>query len=96
MNIEGYNWKVYDPLSSDTRKYRRQYRELSDETKQRISTTTQGRPKTAEHRQHIAQGMRRYWHTVPHRPTMTDAADTAGTTGTQGYINGSTDTGTNK
>lgn len=48
--------------------YKRQYRELSDEHKEKISLATANRPKSAEHRLHISQAMKDYWQTVPHRP----------------------------
>lgn len=48
--------------------YKRQWRELSDEHKQKISQSTEGKPKSAEHRQHISQAMKDYWEGVPHRP----------------------------
>lgn len=47
--------------------YKRQWRELSDEHKSRISQTSTGKAKSAEHREHISQGMREYWKSVPHR-----------------------------
>ena len=48
--------------------YKRQWRELSDEHKDKISQATANKPKSAEHRQHIRQAMLDYWRTVPHRP----------------------------
>lgn len=45
--------------------YKRQYRQLSDETKNKISTSTKNKPKSAAHKQHIQQSMLRYWSTVP-------------------------------
>ena len=55
--------------------YKRQYRQLSDETKNKISTSAKNRPKTETHKQHIQQSMLRYWSTVPSKPeslTMDD------------------------
>lgn len=49
--------------------YKRQYRQLEDETKQKISASSRNKPKTEEHKEHIRQGMERYWQTVPDRPT---------------------------
>ena len=40
---------------------KRQYRELSDETKQKISNSSRNRPKSDQHKQHISQGMKDYW-----------------------------------
>lgn len=48
--------------------YKRQFRELSDEHREKISQATVNRPKSVEHRQHISQAMKDYWETVPHRP----------------------------
>ena len=55
--------------------YKREYRQLSDETKNKISTSTKNKPKSAAHNQHIHQSMLRYWSTVPSKPeslTMDD------------------------
>lgn len=38
--------------------YKRQYRDLPDEVKQKISASTKGRAKSYDHKQHISQGMR--------------------------------------
>lgn len=50
------------------KEYKRQWRELSDEHKEKISQSTANKPKSAEHRAHISQAMKDYWHTVPHKP----------------------------
>lgn len=49
--------------------FKRQYRELSDEHREKISQATMNKPKSAEHRQHIRQAMIDYWRSVPHRPS---------------------------
>ncbi len=49
-------------------KYKRQYREIDNETKQKISVSSKNKPKSETHKQHISQGMLDYWQTVPHRP----------------------------
>lgn len=54
------------------KEYKRQYRELSDETKQKISNSSRNRPKSDQHKQHISQGMRDYWQNVPNRPDDTN------------------------
>ena len=59
----------------DMKNYKRQYRQLSDETKNKISTSTKNKPKSAAHKQRIQQSMLRYWQTVPNKPeslTMDD------------------------
>ena len=48
--------------------YKRQYRELSDETKEKISQANRNRPKSEAHREHISQSMKKYWEQIPHRP----------------------------
>ena len=48
--------------------YKRKYRQLDDEVKQRISASMKNKPKTAIHREHIKTGMERYWMSVPNRP----------------------------
>jgi hypothetical protein len=40
--------------------YKRQFRELDDETKQKISMSSRNKPKSEEHKEHIRQGMERY------------------------------------
>lgn len=52
----------------NTNQYRRQYRELSDETKEKISLSTTGVRKSDLHKQHISQAMKDYWKGVPHKP----------------------------
>ena len=54
------------------KEYKRQYRELSDETKQKISNSSRNRPKSDQHKQHISQGMKDYWQYVPNRPDDTN------------------------
>ena len=49
-------------------KYKRQYRQLSDETKEKISNSTRGRAKSSQHKQKISQGMIKYWETIPNKP----------------------------
>ena len=51
------------------KEYKRQYRELDDETKEKIAASQRGRTKSESHRQHISQAMEKYWQTVPHRPS---------------------------
>ena len=52
--------------------YKRKWRELSDEHKEKISRACSNKPKSAEHRQHISQAMKDYWRGVPHRPEGED------------------------
>lgn len=48
--------------------YKRQYRQLSDETKNKISLTAKNKPKSEIHKQRIQQAMLRYWSTVQNKP----------------------------
>lgn len=48
--------------------YKRQWRELSDETKQKISQSSLNKHKSESHKAHISQAMKDYWQNVPHRP----------------------------
>ena len=56
--------------------YKRQYRDLPDEVKQKISASTRGRAKSYDHKQHISQGMKRYWETVPSKASSSDTSNT--------------------
>ena len=50
--------------------YKRQYRELSDETKERIRQSMKNLPTRPQTwRDHLSQALNDYWETVPHRPT---------------------------
>lgn len=55
--------------------YKRQYRELDDMTKKKISAAIEGKPKSEEHKQHISQAMTNYWRGVPHRPASSITMD---------------------
>ena len=57
------------------KEYKRQYRELDDETKEKIAASQRGRTKSESHRQHISQAMEKYWQTVPHRPNADENND---------------------
>lgn len=50
------------------KEYKRQYRQLDDETKQKISNSSRNRPKSDQHKQRISQGMKSYWESVPTNP----------------------------
>lgn len=47
---------------------KRQFRELSDDTKMRISQSLRGRSHSETHKQAISDAMRQYWATIPYRP----------------------------
>ena len=54
---------------------KRIYRELDADTKQKISRATVGKAKSAAHKQHISQAMKKYWSTVPSKPKPTTMDD---------------------
>ena len=45
--------------------HKRQFRELSDDTKKKISQSAKGKRKSYSHRQHLSQALQDYWKTVP-------------------------------
>ena len=59
---------------------KRQYRELDDATKQKISASTKGKSKSETHKQHISQSMKDYWKTIPNKPEHTSMDDFLGIT----------------
>ena len=46
----------------------RKFRELNDDTKQRISQGLKNRTLSDSHKEAISNGMRAYWATIPNRP----------------------------
>lgn len=48
--------------------HKRQYRQLGDTTKQKISQSLKGRTKSIAHTQAISDGLKKYWTTVPNQP----------------------------
>ena len=48
---------------------KRQFRQLDQETKEKISRSCKGKIKSDLHKQHISQAMRKYWSQIPHKPT---------------------------
>ena len=63
----------------------RQYRELSNVTKLKISQSMKGRSKSDTHREAISKGMKNYWQGVPSRPTSTPTEPTKPTIPTSQY-----------
>lgn len=55
---------------------KRQYRELSDMTKLKISQSMKGRSKSDTHREAISNGLKAYWQGVPSRPASTPTEPT--------------------
>lgn len=48
---------------------KRQYRELSDETKAKISQSMRGKSKSFTHKEAISNSLKDYWKTIPNKPT---------------------------
>lgn len=44
---------------------KRQFRQLDQETKEKISRSSKGKTKSDMHKQHISQSMRKYWSQIP-------------------------------
>lgn len=49
------------------RQYKRVDRQVSPETRLKISQSLKGRSKSYSHRTHIAQGVKTYWEQIPRR-----------------------------
>ena len=52
--------------------YKRQWRELEDSTKEKISKALRGKSKSSVHKENIRRSMLDYWRTVEHKPTQDD------------------------
>jgi hypothetical protein len=64
-----YSFSTYATIYNKTvLLMKRTYRELNDDTKQRISQALKGRGLTDNHKQAISDGMRAYWATIPNKP----------------------------
>lgn len=50
--------------------YKRQWRELEDSTKEKISKALKGKSKSSFHKENIRRSMLDYWRTVEHKPTQ--------------------------
>ena len=55
--------------------YKRQWRELEDSTKEKISRALKGKRKSSYHKEHIRQSMLNYWSQVEHKPTQDDEGE---------------------
>ena len=56
---------IYIKIPNMSKEYKRRTRHLSQKTRQKISKTLTGRRKSADHSRHIAEGMKKYWASVP-------------------------------
>lgn len=52
---------------------KRQFRELDDLTKQKISQALKGRSKGMTHKENISKGLKEYWKSIPNKPTESDS-----------------------
>lgn len=50
----------------------RTFRELTDETKAKISQSMRGKSKTFTHREHISDALRQYWKGIPNKQQNTN------------------------
>ena len=63
-------------MMQQNQNHKRQYRELSDETKERIRQSMRNLPKRPQSwRDNLSQALKDYWKTIPHRPSG-DEGDT--------------------
>jgi hypothetical protein len=51
----------------------REFRELSDETKAKISQSMRGKSKSYTHKEKISNSLKAYWKTIPNKPFNTDS-----------------------
>ncbi len=51
----------------------RKFRELSDETKAKISQSMKGKTKSFTHKERISTSLKNYWKTIPNKPINDDA-----------------------
>jgi hypothetical protein len=49
----------------EQKNYKRKTREMSDDTKQKISAKLKGRRKSAQTCKSISDGLKIYWHSIP-------------------------------
>lgn len=52
----------------------RQFRQLSNQTKQKISQSMVNRPKSDVHKANLSKSLKAYWEKIPNKPTPTDGA----------------------
>ena len=56
----------------EKKQYKRQYRQLSQDVKNRISQSLKNRPKSASHAAAISAGLKTYWDSVENKPSTGD------------------------
>lgn len=52
----------------EKQQHKRQWRELDDATRERISRSMKGRHKSEQCKMKISRALQDYWKTIPHRP----------------------------
>lgn len=57
---------------------KRIYRELSDETKKKISNSSKGKSKSSSHKAALSKSLVRYWESIPHKPKQVTMDDLIG------------------
>ena len=56
----------------EQKQYKRQYRQLSQLTKDRISQSLKNKPKSISHAAAISAGLKAYWDSVENKPSTDD------------------------
>lgn len=54
---------------------KRQFRQLNDTTKSRISQSLRGRSMSETHKQAISDSMKAYWATIPNKPNENNESE---------------------
>ena len=72
LSIFIYRRDTKTPVSTIMSEYKRQWRELEDTTKEKISKALRGKSKSSFHKENIRRSMLDYWRTVEHKPTQDD------------------------
>ena len=54
---------------------KRQFRQLNDMTKLRISQSLRGRSMSETHKHDISDGMKAYWATIPNKPSENNKSE---------------------
>lgn len=72
LSIFIYRRDTKTPVSTIMSEYKRQWRELEDTTKEKISKALRGKSKSSFHKENIRRSMLDYWSKVEHKPTQDD------------------------
>ena len=77
LPIFTYRRDTKTPVSTIMSEHKRQWRELEDSTKEKISKALRGKSKSSFHKENIRRSMLDYWRTVEHKPTQDDEEENA-------------------